>query len=76
MKDILGILEKQPAGIKQARMLREVVVQARLASVFTAGELLRFSAMLAVIASCIDLCHQSGTQLVWTKEAKEAVDSG
>ena len=72
VKDILGILDKQPAGIKQARMLRGVVVQARSAFVFTAGELLKFSALLAVITSCIDLCNQSGKKLVWTKEAEEA----
>lgn len=74
VKDILGILDKQPAGIKQARMLRGVVVQARSAFVFTAGELLKFSALLAVITSCIDLCNQSGKKLVWTKEAEESVD--
>ena len=64
VKDILDILGKQPAGIKQARMLRGVVVQARSAFVFTAGELLRFSALLAVITSCIDLCNQSGKKLL------------
>ena len=54
----LGV-KAQPlaAGIKQARILRGVVVQARSAFVFTAEELLRFSALLAVITSYIDLCN-------------------
>ena len=43
---LTDILLKQPAGIKQARMLRGVVVQARSAFRFSAGELLNLANLL------------------------------
>ena len=46
---LTNVLLKQPAGIKQARMLRGVVVQASSAFRFSAGELLKFGKLVASI---------------------------
>ena len=48
---VLGILDTRPKGIKQARMLRGVVVQARSAFEFSADELIELRATFLYISS-------------------------
>ena len=50
---ILECLNKTPIGVKQARMVRGVLVQAKSALDFQPSELLRFIELLAVITACI-----------------------
>ena len=57
---LTDILLKQPAGIKQARMLRGVVVQARSAFGFSAGELLKFGQFVAAISAVIEKHTETG----------------
>ena len=69
---ILDVLLKQPAGIKQARMLRGVIVQARSAFEFTQGEMIRFGQLVAAITAVIDTHTASGV-FRWTDAARDAV---
>jgi len=69
---LTDILLKQPAGIKQARMLRGVVVQARSAFRFSAGELLKFGKLVAAISAVIEKHAEIGV-FKWTSEAAAAV---
>ena len=69
---ILEVLLKQPAGIKQARMLRGVIVQARSAFEFTTGELIKFGQLVAAITAVIDT-HTANGIFRWTDEARSAV---
>ena len=50
---VLSCLEKIPIGVKQARMVRGVLVQAKSAFKFSPAELLRFGELLATITACI-----------------------
>ena len=45
-------LNKTPIGVKQARMGRGVLVQAKSAFAFQPSKLLRFAELLAVITAC------------------------
>ena len=69
---ILEVLLKQPAGIKQARMLRGVIVQARSTFEFTAGELTMFGQLVAAVTAVIDT-HTANGVFRWTYEARSAV---
>ena len=57
---ILECLNKTPIGVKQARMVRGVLVQAKSAFDFRPSELLRFAELLAVITACIVEGEASG----------------
>ena len=48
---VLSCLEKIPIGVKQARMVRGILVQAKSAFQFSSSELLRFGELLATIQS-------------------------
>ena len=50
---VLSCLEKVPIGVKQARMVRGVLVQAKSVFQFSSAELLRFGELLATITACI-----------------------
>ena len=54
---VLSCLEKVPIGVKQARMVRGVLVQAKSAFQFLSAELLRFGELLATITACIVGAH-------------------
>ena len=69
---ILSVLATQPKGIKQARMLRGVVVQAKSAFKFSSTEILRFSQLLSAVSACIDAYDQT-SKWWWTVEARDAV---
>ena len=57
---ILECLNKTPIGVKQARMVRGVLVQAKSAFAFQPSEMLRFAELLAVITACITEGEASG----------------
>ena len=61
--DLTGILLKQTAGIKQIRMLRGVVVQARSAFRFSAGELLKFGKRVAAASAVVEAQTDTGTRV-------------
>ena len=71
---LTDVLLKQPAGTKQARMLRGVVVQARSAFRFTAGELLKFGKLVAAVSAVTEVHAETGARVFkWTPEAAAAV---
>ena len=72
VKYILECLGKTPIGVKQARMVRGVLVQAKSAFAFSPTELLRFTELLAVITACIVEGEASGRYSTSTA-AKEAL---
>ena len=57
---ILSVLEKDPAGVKQARMLRGVLVQGRAAFEFTLAELNEFSRLMKLITEAIRRAEVEG----------------
>ena len=57
---ILECLNKTPIGVKQARMVRRALVQAKSAFAFQPSELLRFVELLAVVTACITEGEASG----------------
>ena len=68
---ILSMLEKDPAGIKQARMLRGVLVQGRAAIAFTMAELNEFSRLLKPITQAIIRVEVDGVWQ-WTSSCKDS----
>ena len=63
---ILTVLDSRPGGIKQARTLRGVIVQARFAFKFSAAEMIEFSRQLAIITKSIDE-HESSGKFHWNR---------
>jgi hypothetical protein len=59
---ILAVLEKDPAGVKQARMLHSVLVQGRAAFEFTLAEVNEFSRLMKPITEAIRRAEVEG---VW-----------
>lgn len=60
VETILEVFTRLPKGVKQLRMLRGVIVQARSAFEFTAGELGRFGQLVQVITDAITSSEQNG----------------
>ena len=68
---ILSVLEKDPAGVKQARMLRGVLVQGRAAFEFTLAELNEFSRLMKPITEAIRRAEVEGVWQ-WTSACKDS----
>ena len=68
---ILAVLEKDPARVKQARMLRGVLVQGRAAFEFTLAELNEFSRLMKPITEAIRRPEVEGVW-DWTSSCKDS----
>ena len=73
VKYILDLLCVQPKGVKQARTLRGVIVQAKSAFVFSANELIRFGQLVGMITACIDRCDRT-SKWIWSEDGKDALE--
>ena len=69
---ILSVMKLKPKGVRQARTLRGVIVQAKSAFVFSPQELVKFGQLVGDISDVITECDKSG-KWCWTDEADTAV---
>ena len=68
---ILSVLDQDPAGVKQARMLRGVLVQGRAAFEFTLAELNEFSRLMKPITEAIRRAEVDKVW-EWTSSCKDS----
>ena len=60
VKYIIAVLDKDPGGVKQARTLRGVLVQARAAFGFSVEQLNEFGRLMKPITECIRKAEMEG----------------
>ena len=71
---ILGVLADTPKGVKQARCVRGVIVQAKSGFAFSPDEMIRFNTLMGVITAVIVEAEREGGKYHATAELREALD--
>lgn len=71
---ILGVLGDTPKGVKQARMVRGVIVQAKSGFFFSPEEMIRFNTLMGVITEVIVEAEREGGKYHATAELRAALD--